>query len=382
MTFGQLPVIALLTLAFLLVIGLQKNVIKSGLLSRLSLWASERVVRELLAYGFLLALPALVLTFMYLLMQLLAERPQGFLQGHNLPILMALLMAVFLYSLQLTLRQLPIIRAAVSDGSNPERDTEKDKRDGLLLPWLPNRENQKSGLRRAVQEYQTDRPDLLPPLLCIIHGDDCEHAYIHEHLWEYLNKQETDRAFANPLNYHLDLGEESIRNTEELHHALHQSLALEDFRKKLRNGRQAIIVYGVFYTSGCFQGNGDDWLTAFTGFWRKFQGNIPCLLMICVKYTNTRSRKTAERLQALEQHSLSRFREEFGLPGLVLPRLQSISHEDAAIWTDRHSAEIRGHCKDIEWLREQIEQFYNARQGSVCMRPLGLKLKELLKSSA
>lgn len=238
----------------------------------------------------------------------------------------------------------------------------------------------------------------MPPLLCVLHGDECEHADIRRHLLHFLG--ERDNSFASVHEYSLQL--EPCRDAEELRDFLEERLSsydFADFEAKLRNGRQALVIHGTLYAGDWFAANERHWLHTFAEFWSTYQANIPWLLLVCVKYSEpgapggwlgnllSRLRRSDQAtdvtacLNELESLGMEDFKTRFTCPGVVLPCLSAISYEDAARWTDHHRNDLQRYGADIELLSEKIRGLYQD-QAQLPMCKLGRHLKNALMSES
>jgi hypothetical protein len=359
---NQLALVGLVALALALAVGLLKYLLRAGLLSRLSAAGSERTVLALLHQVFLLALPVLVLGLLsYMLPHLLAPH-LGRLDGGQLLGFTALLVGGAVVVLAFILYRFSPPRTDHASGGD------RTAADDSLLPWLVNRGAQKQTLRAAVSAYLAGYSgrQARPPLLCLIHGSAPQHCRIHEHLEQYL-KVSHPTVFNGCLHPRFKPDTEGAGKNADLSSLLASALDA-DFSAKFSNGRQALVVRGVIHARD--SAHAVAWLPQLAAFWQQYCGNVPCLVLLCVKYTTADS-------HALESLDTAAFEAKFGLPGVILPSLTSISIDQVEAWADRHADEIANSAR----LLEQISTFYES-QNALPMRTLGLKLQELLQPPA
>ena len=92
-----------------------------------------------------------------------------------------------------------IIQPAPGTAEKPKTPT-----GNWILPYLADRSRQKSQLKKNLRDYTgTATGRRFPPLLCVVHGDECEHAHIPEHLLNEL--KENHRDFDAVHEYRLKL---------------------------------------------------------------------------------------------------------------------------------------------------------------------------------
>jgi hypothetical protein len=382
---NQLALVGLVALALALAVGLLKYLLRAGLLSRLSAAGSERTVLALLHQVFLLALPVLVLGLLsYMLAHLLAPH-LGRLDGVELLVFTTLLVGAFLYSLRLIVHYyaaLPRTENGAADGG----DKAKTARDDPLLPWLVDRDDQKGLLGEALRAYGQQYSSGMerPPLLCLIHGKREEHNRFDEHLLYYLREESRLDKFNQPHYRKLRLGSVGLRNAESLRAALQGALEdEEDFRKKLRNGRQAVVVHGDL-DADKFRSL-TDWLPTLAAFWLNYRANVPCLVLLSIRHDT----KDAALAVSLGKHTPAPDAPAFtaynGLPLLVLPELQGIAHAHVDTWAGEYKSTIRGtYCTDTEELVQKMQSWYKteAQASTVPMFCLGMELRKLLQTPA
>ncbi|MDM8547851.1 hypothetical protein QUF61_15275 [Candidatus Venteria ishoeyi] len=137
-----------------------------------------------------------------------------------------------------------------------------------------------------------------------------------------------------------------------------------------------------------FEQGGKHWLQAFAEFWRdndEYRAGRPWLLMICIKYTGSgpfawfqrwlRTRPINACLESLEKIGIKEFDERFGIPGVVLPCLGSVPHEEIIRWVDHSEVEILSYGLNVAIVNQHVRDL----PAHMSMCQLGMRLTKILK---
>lgn len=268
-------------------------------------------------------------------------------------------------------------------GTHTDRiESSTQKTPETVQPHLVDRQDQVEALEDAWAMYLDTapaNPKKRSPLLCILHGPEKElGGFIKRMAQEFLpNRLPKTAPFKDDIVLPL-----ADTKPARLHRCLQEDLAayFQPYR-----GSHALLVEANLYDSDWFEQSDGNLLESFIGFWRthleELSGPHPCLVFLCFQYTGD-TKKTLEAEQYFETleklHGTEAFTAQFNLPGIVLPRLTSVSSADARKWMNHPL--VRKHPGfHRERLRQGIEKLY-ANTETYPMGPLSVELDQLLQA--
>ena len=223
-----------------------------------------------------------------------------------------------------------------------------------VRPYFLNRSEQQNALRPLLKKLkQTPKR----PLVCIIHGDDCE---CHDMFLMYLKRfflsefLDSETPTSGISSYHLRFPEK-FRNMKDFQNQLQNSLSMsipncqraessEEINQILAGHRRPVMLDATVIA--------DDWpkyssqiIISFLEFWDKWPRLFPeqfLIVFLCIKYKSKQycgfferfcfqsvNREISKFLERLSSGQLSEFK---GLVGTVLPKLEGITRTQAEDW--------------------------------------------------
>lgn len=353
-------------LLLILAFGIQRLLLRAGLLSRPDPGTSGAIIQSMLRYG---------LYFGVLLIPLAVglEFARTGVQGWQPVVLFLLAVVPFL---ALVHRQ--------GDPAHPDSIAAPDRKSIRLVGYLADRLKQERALDGALRswlEMHRAAAARTPPFVCVTHGRECEHAFFLERIEKDFLPHKVP-ALKTPTVLKFAIAG-AVADPELLHWSMMCEVKRTGFAARASDSRRPVLVAVRLLEDDWFEKDGENPVTCFARFWQTLpQPAGPVLAFLCFRVLNdkTKARQAAAWFQSIIPDpgghlDTPGFRERFGLPGVILPELGPVTHHDAIRWADNHTEQHH----DLPHLKQQISEHFQRRNDKpVPMNELGPWLNQLL----
>ena len=278
---------------------------------------------------------------------------------------------------------------------------------GSLLWYLINRMAQEMELAKAIQQHLADPANKKRPLLCLVHGDECEYDPFLDWLkyiipgmirqpqssLDLIQVRTGEVQKVSDLHSYMLLNlkkkliaPEQVRTEKEIEKTLAENIALKNY---------PVIVHISLHTEDDSSLLGKKLIEdGFIKFWAQWQPseqqNQLFLVFLLFKYQAEKktfwqrlakqsvNKKVEDTFDDLKELNFS---EKFAVNGVVLPRLARIKQHDVIDWVEEYYEEhLKQYCDDKQELLSAIEDLYAQYPNGISMRKLAPKLKKIVLS--
>jgi hypothetical protein len=283
-----------------------------------------------------------------------------------------------------------------------------------ILFYLPDRKQQKEGLKKAIKAYQAQYSDKKQrPLLCLMHGNDNEYGnFIKCLLEDFLpNNNVLSEYFRNGL-LEIELLIEEFHTVDKLHQEILQVLEnkinakpeKEAIAHQLARERRPIIVHLRLLTKDLEDWQDDDKtiIDGFIEFWadwpKKIYAQHPLFLVFLsfsyearknhfsvVNWLRQKKSRKATNSALLNKFenlnnkfpTIMAFFESEKVHAKVLQKLDSVKRIQACNWIKTYEDQIRKFCNDTYALEHKVKALYKNRD-AIPMEELARELKTII----
>lgn len=279
-----------------------------------------------------------------------------------------------------------------------------------FLWYFINRLAQRIKLDSAIAQHLADTNYKKCPLLCLVHGDECEYdpfldwlKYVISHSFPKCNtpmmipiKTEKIRQITDLHNYVLHGLKNKLLGEEQAFEIAGKTLE-EKIAERMAMIKNSPIVVPVSLHTEDGQSLGKKLIEdGFIKFWAKWQPhhqqNQPLLVFLLFKYQTEKksllkrlfsvNKKLEHFFDNLDKLDKLNFAKKFSINGFVLPKLDRIRKHEVIDWiNDYYEEYFSQFCSDKPSLINDIDDLYEQHPNGISMRKLVPKLKKLMQSA-